>query len=253
VLRDGHEHLRNALECGSYDRLGVTIQDKGASWISGRLFRKRVAKKYAGRIHEYLECSGTYGVQSHIVIENIENKTGKESASDRNIRLCLLSLEENPANARVYHYLGNEYRTLRMWKKATACYQKAIRLGNFSHGLFHSHYYLGVCYLLQQNVSCAIEAAFAAVKCDPRYAEGHCLLADAYCCAGELSFAKNWYQSALSCCIPPHDAVFPVQHWAYSDHPKKQLSAIRNADLVRVGAAETVFLKGGAHPRPTNH
>jgi glycosyltransferase involved in cell wall biosynthesis len=230
VLRAGHEQLKTALEWPAYDRLGVTIQSSGASWISGRVFRRRIAGKYTGRIHEYLECSGTYGVQCHIVIENLEDKRGKESASDRNIRLCLLSLEETPNNARLHHYLGNEYRALRMWKKAAACYRKAITLGNFRHGLFHSHYYLGVCYLLEGNINCAIAAALAAIRCDPRYAEGHCLLADAYSCIGELSFAKIWYQSALSCGTPPEDAVFPFQPWAYSEHPKKRLTAIRDTD-----------------------
>lgn len=230
VLRAGHEHLRNAVESSAYDRVGVSICANGAAWISGRVFRKMVAGEYRGRIHEYLECSGTYGVQSNIVIENLENKMGKESSADRNIRLCLLSIEEEPTDARLYHYLGNEYRAMRLWEKAAECYREAIRLGNFKLGLFHSHYYLGVCYLLQRNVDGAVEAALAAVKCDPRYAEGHCLLADAYSCAGKLSFAKIWYQSALSCGAPPDDALLPVQDWAYSNHPKKRLSAIRDAE-----------------------
>jgi glycosyltransferase involved in cell wall biosynthesis len=230
VMSAGHEHLSSVLENSAFDRIGVCINDKGTTWISGRIFKKCVAGEYRGRIHEYLECSGTFGVQSQIVIDNLEDKEGKEPASERNIRLCLLSLEENPEDARLHHYLGNEYRALRQWAKAAECYHEAIRLEGFQIGLFHSHYYLGVCYLLQGSLDRAIETALAAIKCDPRYAEGHCLLADTYSCAGQFSFAKIWYRSALSCGAPPPDAVLPIQEWAYCDHPKKRLSMIDEAD-----------------------
>jgi tetratricopeptide (TPR) repeat protein len=90
--------------------------------------------------------------------ENITSKKGKESSADRNIRLCTLMIEEDPQNGRVYHYLGNEYRLLGRLDKAIECYRRALELGNFKVGLFHSAYYLAMCYLLCEDFESAIAA-----------------------------------------------------------------------------------------------
>jgi tetratricopeptide (TPR) repeat protein len=129
----------------------------------------------------------------------------------------------------MHHYLANEYIVLGKWADAAHHYEQAIRIGTFSVGSFHSRYYLGICHLLQSEFEKAADLACAAIRFDPRYAEGHCLLADIYTCKGELEFARIHYLAALACGAPPADAVLPTQPWAYGEHPLRRLAAIEAA------------------------
>ncbi len=226
ILEAGASNIRRHVLDGTYDRIGFTICSEGSRWISGRLFRRGAATKYRNRIHEYIECSGLFLADPEIVVHNLPDKNGKESSRDRNIRLCLIAIQENPDDGRNYHYLGNEYRLAGLLNEAKVSYEKALRLGNFRLGLFHSAYYLAMCYLLQEDWEGAVRAGLEAVRIDPRYAEGHCFMGDVYSCVGNQLFARIWYHNALQCVSPPSDAVFPIQYWAYSEHPRKRLREI---------------------------
>ena len=201
----------------------------GARWRSGRLFRRTDGIRYRSRIHEHLEHAGPSAADARIVIENRQNKTGKESSSDRNIRLLLLATRDEPEEARNFHYLGNEFRELQRFAEAIACYRRALELDNYRVGRFHTCYYLAVCHLLQADWPQALDMAFAAVRIDPRYAEGHCLLGDIYCSMSQPGHAQQWYRSALSVKRPPADAVMAVQVWAYDSHPRAQLAKLAAA------------------------
>jgi glycosyltransferase involved in cell wall biosynthesis len=226
VLETGAENIRRYATGELYDRIGITLISEGAEWISGRMFKRSKCSNYQGRVHEYIACKGSFHTDPHIVIRNIPNKVDKEDAMERNIRLCRLAIRENPEDARNYHYLGNEYRESGLLKRARFCYTKALALGNFKLGIFHSAYYRAICYLLEREWGRAVRAGLDAVEIDPRYAEGHCLIGDAYSCMGNLAFARAWYQNALNCVAPPSDALFPIQLWAYHAHPQKRLLQI---------------------------
>jgi glycosyltransferase involved in cell wall biosynthesis len=226
ILTSGADAIRRHINESRYDHIAFSILSDGVQWSSGRLFRRSACVGYRSRVHEYMDCKGAFFADPRVVIENIMSKKGKERSADRNIRLCTLMIEEDPQNGRTYHYLGNEYRLLRRLDEAIECYRRAIELGNFKVGLFHSAYYLAICYLLREDFESAIAAGLQAVKIDPRYAEGHCVLGDAYTCYGHIAFARQWYLNALQCHAPPADAVLPVQAWAYHYHPIKRLRDI---------------------------
>jgi glycosyltransferase involved in cell wall biosynthesis len=229
IIRKGHARIRRHVNQGKVDQIGIGLASNGAQWVSGRLFRRTPNVHYRSRIHEYVVHEGSFLADRQIVIENLENKTNKESSSERNIRLCLLATQEDPGEARNFHYLGNEYRELQKFEDAIACYSTALQLGNYRVGLFHSAYYLAICYLLMDDLPRALEAAFRAVQIDPRYAEGHCLLGDIYSSMGNIRFAIQWYRSALTMKRPPTDAVLGIQAWAYQSYPKQRLEDLCSA------------------------
>lgn len=202
------------------------MSSDGAEWVSTRLFRNVLGLSYRSRIHEYLAHPGTAAVNRRIRISNYPNKKGKETSSDRNIRLCAVALAEDPSNSRLHHYLGNEFRNRRNFPKAIRHYEKALELDNFEVGKYHTSYYLGVCYLLQEEWEHAIAAAIACLSIDPRYAEAPCLLGDIYSSMGNRLFAEQWYEAALQK-KPPEDAVMAVQYWSYRDHPLERLRKLR--------------------------
>lgn len=227
VLVSGHEQILREVRAGRVDQVGVTMVSNGARWLSVRVFRRVPGIHYRSRIHEYLVHGGRARHLPGIVIENRENKAGKETSAERNIRLLLLAIEDEPDEARGYHYLGNEYRERRRFDDAIACYRNALSKDNYFVARFHTAYYLAVCHLLKADWPAALDAAFLAVRTDPRYAEGHCLLGDIYHSMGHLDHAAQWYRSALGIKRPPRDAVLSVQQWAYGDHPRRQLARLR--------------------------
>jgi tetratricopeptide (TPR) repeat protein len=96
----------------------------------------------------------------------------------------------------------------------------------FMVGRFHTTYYLGCCHLVLGELHEAVESAQSAIAIDPRYAEAHCLLADALQMCGDGFGALNAYRAALRCGTPPGNAVMAVQRWAYGEHPRSQIAKL---------------------------
>lgn len=66
-----------------------------------------------------------------------------------------------------------------------------------------------------------------AVRLDPRFAEGHCLIADIFHSKKQYPFAEFWYRAALQCRRAPADAALGFEAWAYDEHPREQLQILR--------------------------
>ncbi|MGH8033030.1 MAG: glycosyltransferase [Luteimonas sp.] len=231
VLEAGAGHI-GAVIAQARGCVGVTMHSQGAQWVSGRLFRRADAQGYCSPIHEYLEHDGGFTIERGIVIHNLPDKEGKESSAKRNIRILQHALQARPDEGRLWHYLGNEHRKAARDEDAIACYGRALALGNYRQGLYHSAYYLGCGHLLLGRHDAAIAAGRRAVEIDPRYAEGHCLIADALFHKGELAAAREGYARALACKLPD-DALMAVQEWAYGAHPRHQLERIDGAGAAR--------------------
>jgi glycosyltransferase involved in cell wall biosynthesis len=229
VLCSGHERILRHVRANKADQVGVLMQSNGARWTSGRLFRRVEGSYYRSRVHEYLVYSGRFVKDNAILIDNRQQKQGKESSAERNIRLLHLATQDEPDEARNYHYLGNEYRDAHHFDEAIACYSTALSKNNYQVARFHTAYYLAVCYLLKSDWPRALGSAFQALQIDPRYAEAHCLIADIYSSMGQNAFARQWYLSALTVKRPPADAVLCTQAWAYGEHPRQRLAALRAA------------------------
>ena len=215
---------------GEADAVMVTMRSQRTQWLSSRLYRRADSLRYVGRIHEYPEHDGDAVsiVDRQIVITNRPNKRGKEPAHDRNVRLLRRELADHPDNARALFQLGNEMRGAGQLGEAIASYRASIAIGTYRHGAFTCRYYLAICYLLQEAWDLAIAAALDALRIDPRYAEAHCVLGDVYFARGELTFARQWYRSALACGAPPETPMV-VHRWAYGPYPTKRLQRLRRA------------------------
>ena len=231
ILEAGAERIRQVI-AQARGCIGVTLRSQGAQWVSGRLFRRTDARGYCSPIHEYLEHDGGFRIERDIVIHNLPDKEGKETSAQRNIRILQQALAVQPDEGRLWHYLGNEHRKAARDEDAIDCYRRALALGNYRQGLYHSAYYLGCSHLLLGRHDAAIDAAQRAVTIAPHYAEGHCLIADALFRKGEFAAARVGYERALACTVP-EDALMAVQEWAYDAHPRRQLARIDDIGVAR--------------------
>ena len=224
VLRTGHALLRAAVERDDADVLGITLRNASRAWVGTRFFRAHAVRGYEGLVHERLDHSARYAAEPGVVIENLPDKTGKESSSERNLRLSRLAVQRRPEDSRAWYYLGNEERRAGDYDAAIEAYRQAIAGGRHPLSAYHSRYYIAVCHFLRERHHDALAATDDAIAVDPRYAEAHCLRGDIHLLLEALTEATDDYRRALDCGTPPEDAVFALDPACYRDYPASRLA-----------------------------
>jgi glycosyltransferase involved in cell wall biosynthesis len=238
ILYAGHGALREAMRRDDADVLGITLRNGATAWVGTRFFRASAARGYLGRVHERLDFQGRYAAARDVVIQNLPDKTGKESSSARNLRLLRIGLEENSADSRAWFYLGNEHRRVQAFEAAIEAYRNCIQVARpGAASAFHARYYLAVCQFLSDRYHEALHAVDAAIAMDARYAEGHCLRGDIHLMLNEHEAAAADYERALRCGAPPADALFAVDPQCYGSYPTIRLQRLTSSQPMQ--GAET--------------
>lgn len=223
VLQEGGaQRLRDHTARGGFDGLHVSIRWDKTVWLHLRLFRNLPHNRFLGRIHEFPRVLGRIETDREITIVHLPDKTGKEGSIVRALRLCELEVRDDPANPRALFYYANALRQSGRFEEAILRYTQYLAVAQEPRlhcERFTAAYYLALCHFLLRRWPESIDAAWRALRIDPRYAEAHCLIGDCY---GELSnfaFARQWYRSALCCGAPPPDAALFVELPKYREYP----------------------------------
>jgi glycosyltransferase involved in cell wall biosynthesis len=226
VLRPGAGQLLRAHAArGGFDGLSVTLHWNTDSWLQVRLLRNDPRHRFVGRVHEYIPVAGSVAIDRTIAIDHRPDKTNKEGSVERNLRILLDEAADDPTNARTLYYLANALRLAGRYDEAIARYGQYEALDvDFRCERYSAAHFNAVCYFNQQRWQEAIDAAWRALRIDPRYAETHCLIADCYGELRQYEFSRQWYASALACGAPPADAVLFVDADKYGAYPKLGLA-----------------------------
>jgi glycosyltransferase involved in cell wall biosynthesis len=233
VLQAGHHALRETMRCDDADVLGITLRNAGRAWVGTRFFRADAVRGYLGRVHERLDYQGRYMAASGIVIENLPEKTHKESSSSRNLRLLRIAVQETPGDSRAWFYLGNEERQVGALDAAIEAYHRCIKGNGHPISAFHARYYLAVSQFLSERYRDALGTVDNAIATDSRYAEGHCLRGDIHLMLDDSVAAVADYERALRCGAPPVDAVFAVDAQCYDAYPASRLQRLAATHLMQ--------------------
>jgi len=106
---------------------------------------------YWGVTHEYLQThkgSSYHSIdKTELFIEDIGDGGAKSDKYERDIRLLIKGLEDDPTAARYAFYLANTYRDSGNHIKAIEYYKKRIEMGGWIEEVWHSYYSLGKCYM----------------------------------------------------------------------------------------------------------
>ena len=216
----GAERLRQASRREGIAGVQVTIRWNRDTWLQTRLFRNLPVNRFLGRIHEFPRVRGKVDKDREIVVQHLPDKTGKEGSTERNLRLLELEVKDDPANLRALFHLGNALRLSRRFDEAILRYTQYLAIGSGYHcEKYMCAYYLALCLHLQGHWRESIDAAWRALRIDPRYAETHCLIADNYGDLHEYAYSRQWYRSALACGAPPPDAMLFVDLAKYGEYP----------------------------------
>lgn len=141
------------------------------SYKNVRIVRNRVGIKYWGVTHEVIQTPDGSKYDNipieTLFINDVGDGGAKADKYERDIRLLLKGLEDNPNNDRYTFYLANSYREFGDHKKAIETYKKRIEIGGWIEEIWQSHYNIGICYARMGEPEKAIAAWLDAYNCFP--------------------------------------------------------------------------------------
>jgi glycosyltransferase involved in cell wall biosynthesis len=196
-------------------------------WYLPRLFRKMPWTRWHELVHEWIEIRGPIRRTDSATIMNLPDKTGKESAVARDLRLCGRQLRDNPNNLRGALYMARALRQSGQYGAAIPYYLRYSTAADFEAGRYVAEIGAAACYLLLHDFDGARQVALKAYRRNPRLAEACCVLGDASVGSGRLDLAQRWFRRALSRRQPGRNYPLFVDPSSYRAYPRARLDWIR--------------------------
>ena len=140
----------NKLMLNKADSFNILQGNDSFFYQNVRIVKNNGLFKYIGVTHEYIDSPENN--KSHIFnkdeifIRDIGDGGCKSDKFERDIRLLLDGLKEEPDNGRYFFYLANSYYDLGRFGEAINCYKKRIEIGGWREEVWFSYYKIGLCY-----------------------------------------------------------------------------------------------------------
>ena len=127
-----------------------------------RILRNDPEYSYWGVTHEFVKTTPNtiYAEisRTQLFIDDIGDGGAKADKFERDVKLLLKGLEENPGNDRYTFYLANSYRDAGQYENAIQRYRERIKMGGWVEEVWHSYYSIGKCYEYMGDMANAINA-----------------------------------------------------------------------------------------------
>jgi tetratricopeptide (TPR) repeat protein len=141
-----------------------------------RIVQNNGLYKYSGVTHEYIDTppnNSLVNFEKHqIFIRDLGDGGSKQDKFERDIRLLLDGIKEEPNNVRYYFYLANSYHDCGRFGEAINVYKKRIELGGWIEEVWYSYYRIGLCYKNMGKNDDAIRYWLEGYDCYPERLEG---------------------------------------------------------------------------------
>jgi tetratricopeptide (TPR) repeat protein len=141
-----------------------------------RIVQNNGLYKYIGVTHEYIDTpsGNTRGCfkKEQLFIRDIGDGGAKYDKFERDIRLLLDGIKEEPNNVRYYFYLANSYHDSGRFGEAINVYKKRIELGGWIEEVWYSHYRIGLCFKNMGKMEDAIKYWLDGFNLYPERLEG---------------------------------------------------------------------------------
>ena len=212
-------HLRNE----RISAVAVSVRSRETSWPVVRLFRMNCRVRFQGIVHEYVVLQGPLAIDRAIEIVNIPDKRSKESAADRDLRLCRIALRRDPLDARSWLYMARAFQKRADYVKAIAYFLEYLnRIPRFRAGRHFAFQSIAICFLLLGQDRQAAVYARKAVQLDRRSSQALCLLGDAYAILGRIPEAIACFRRAKKARMPETYPFF-VDERFHTEYPDMRL------------------------------
>jgi tetratricopeptide (TPR) repeat protein len=156
--------------------------------------------KYVGVTHEYIdtpENNTTIQFDKNVLfIRDYGDGGAKHDKFERDIRLLLDGIKEEPNNQRYYFYLANSYHDSGRFGEAINVYKKRIELGGWKEEVWYSYYRIGLCFKNISKMDEAIKYWMDGYNYYPERLEGLYEIISHYRKISKHKLANLFYQEA---------------------------------------------------------
>jgi len=125
-----------------------------------RIIKNNGLYKYVGVTHEYIDTPSNSTAmcfdKNNIFIKDIGDGGAKSDKYERDVKLLLDGIKEEPNNVRYHFYLANTYHDYGRFEEAINYYKKRIEFGGWKEEVWYSYYRIGLCYKKMNNFSEAL-------------------------------------------------------------------------------------------------
>jgi len=125
-----------------------------------RIVKNNGLYSYAGVTHEYINTPPNGTVlgfeKKDLFIRDLGDGGSKQDKFERDVRLLLDGLKDEPKNERYHFYLANSYHDSGRFAEAIDMYEKRIKLDGWREEVWYSYYRIGLCYKNMGKMSDAI-------------------------------------------------------------------------------------------------
>ena len=156
------------LEINHFDKMNLKLGDcfnihQGTDsffYQNLRIIKNNGLYKYVGVTHEYIDIPKNDTKLSlsknDIFIRDIGDGGSKSNKFERDIKLLLDGIKDEPNNVRYYFYLANSYHDSGKYEEAIPIYIKRIEFGGWQEEVWYSYYRIGTCYYKLNKFSDAL-------------------------------------------------------------------------------------------------
>jgi tetratricopeptide (TPR) repeat protein len=142
-----------------------------------RIVKNNGLYKYVGVTHEYISTPSDnriLGFEKHdLFIRDFGDGGSKSDKFERDIRLLLDGIRDEPENADRYHfYLANSYHDSGRFGEAINVYKKRIEFGGWKEEVWYSYYRIGLCFKNMGKIDDAIKYWMEGYNFYPERLEG---------------------------------------------------------------------------------
>jgi len=170
ILQVDPSFSKSSLQVDTYY---VLQKESSLAYYNIRLVRASLPWKALGVTHEYWSCDAP-SREDYLKTLTIDDRADGGCKSDkfeRDVRLLLAGLEEEPENERYMFYLAQSYLCSGRHEEAIKWYNKRIAKGGWIEELWYSRFMIGECYESLGQWEKALEYYLDAYQMNPERAE----------------------------------------------------------------------------------
>ena len=143
-----------------YDVLYLLQGCESFHYQNVRIIKNSGLANYIGVTHEYIDYPSNKARYSfskkELFIRDIGDGGSKQNKFERDIKLLLEEVNQNPNNPRCHFYLANSYHDTGKYDLAISMYKKRIALGGWKEEVWYSYYRIGLCFQKLDQIDNAI-------------------------------------------------------------------------------------------------